>query len=265
MLLTILALACAVQADTYTVSISVSMGASKTNLTLNAKLIGTDGNQDGNTRTAGFVEIGKGNYLLTDPNVPCGFRGVVEVYDANDPNTVAVCPLNPEEVEYVDENISSRSSHSAADVASLVLADPNYPLLTDPNGHVTATGGGDGNAPTVAEIAAGILADPNYPLLTDPNGWVTAWVAGGGAVQVDHDYGGIDNLRYVDGGQGVDDGIVRAFLTSEYEAENYLKRGETTTVNGRWVAPMMLMPGNYTLVFSKPGVLPETTREITVE
>jgi hypothetical protein len=141
---------------TYTVSIPVCLGASKTGKTLNAKLIGTDGNQVGGTRTAGIVEISKGNYLYTDPNVPYGFRGLVEVYDANDPNTVAVCSLNPEEIEYADVKASVLASMAGLNVVgnavNAVGIDANN-AAKDANAARISAASADANAQAAKEAA----------------------------------------------------------------------------------------------------------------
>jgi hypothetical protein len=82
--------------------------------------------------------------------------------------------------------------------------------------------------------------------------------AGGGAgdTAVNHNTGGTDNLRYVTSlGAGIDNANVRAYLKADFDAGNFVQRGQATTdVNGRWVAPMFLNTGNtYTFIFEKPG------------
>lgn len=90
---------------------------------------------------------------------------------------------------------------------------------------------------------------------------------GGGAVAVDHDTGGADALRYVDGGgAGVGGATVRAYVSADYVAGAYVDRGRTATKSdGRWAAPLYLDPGvPYTLTFAKPGAYQLSKREVTV-
>jgi|GEM_PF-5757050 len=62
--------------------------------------------------------------------------------------------------DFLDAAISSRSSHSASDVAELILAEPDYPLLTDASGRVTVGSNADKNnyhlatAPPTADAIA---------------------------------------------------------------------------------------------------------------
>ena len=90
--------------------------------------------------------------------------------------------------------------------------------------------------------------------------------SGDGDTIVDQDTGGAGNLRCVDSnGDGIDNAIIKAYLTSEYAAGNYVVRATTTTdSNGDWVSPMMLNSGlSYTLVASK-SPLPAQVMTVTV-
>lgn len=96
-----------------------------------------------------------------------------------------------------------------------------------------------------------------------------AALVGQGSISVDHNYGGTDALSYQDAnGNGVTDAIVRAYLTSDYNAGNrdltYIQAETTTTVAGRWNWPMLLNAGNYTLVYFKAGYYLPATTTITV-
>jgi hypothetical protein len=75
--------------------------------------------------------------------------------------------------------------------------------------------------------------------------------AGDGTVRVDHDTGGSDNLRLVDGlGVGVADALVDAYLASEYDAGTTHSHAQVTTdADGRWVEPMWLLPGAYVFAY----------------
>lgn len=78
--------------------------------------------------------------------------------------------------------------------------------------------------------------------------------SGNGDIEVNHDTGGTDNLRYVYNGSGLDDATVRAYLASEYSAGIFTVRGQSITgSDGRWTAPMMLDANTYTFTFAKDG------------
>lgn len=87
---------------------------------------------------------------------------------------------------------------------------------------------------------------------------------GDGSVAVNHDTGGDDALRVMSDGAGVDGCVIRAYLTSEYDAGGRTVRGQTTTnVTGRWSQDLMLDPGDYTLTFHAPGYVLENA-EVTL-
>lgn len=97
----------------------------------------------------------------------------------------------------------------------------------------------------------------------------TGTLAGEGAISVDHDYGGTDALAYiVDGGAAVDDAVVQAFLTTDYNAgrrtRNYVKAETRTNAAGRWETEMRLNAGQYTIVFFKQGEYGPDTAVINV-
>lgn len=90
---------------------------------------------------------------------------------------------------------------------------------------------------------------------------------GDGDTAVNHNTGGTDALRFVDGdGAGIGNATIRAYLTSEYDAGTLVLRATAVTRDdGRWVAPMYLNEGlTYTLVFEKPGVFAATAEEVEV-
>lgn len=90
---------------------------------------------------------------------------------------------------------------------------------------------------------------------------------GSGTIPVDHNTGGPDALRYVDGqNAGVAGATVRAYAKADYDAGAYVERGRTVTkADGRWVAPVYLDPGvAYTLTFAKPGVYQTSRRDVSV-
>lgn len=90
-----------------------------------------------------------------------------------------------------------------------------------------------------------------------------------GSVVVDHDYGGADALAYkTEGGAGIDNAVVRAYLKTDYDAGNtgseYIKATTMTDVNGRWTDQMNLDPATYTLYYFKQGAYGPDTQEVTV-
>ncbi|MCE5280212.1 MAG: hypothetical protein ABFD92_00070 [Planctomycetaceae bacterium] len=113
--------------------------------------------------------------------------------------------------------------------------------------------------PTVEEIDAQLTA------MHGAGAWTTDDAPLGDETAVDHDFGGVDALRYMHAGQGVGGGTVRAYLTGDYAAGTYTVRGSATTAaDGRWLEPMYLPAGSYTLTFSKPRVHGTSTTTIEV-
>jgi len=93
--------------------------------------------------------------------------------------------------------------------------------------------------------------------------------AGEDAVLVDHDYGGADNLAYVDAdGNAIVGATIKAFLKEDHLAgrtsEAYTQDSTTTTANGRWLRSFLLNPGEYRLVYEKKGVVGPDVVDITV-
>ena len=98
----------------YTICISLSLGSSKTGLTLNAQLLDVDLNLVGSAVSSGFSEVGNGNYLWNYSGFPDGFRGGVKFYSQGSANNVlSLVSINPEEVENVDVKVSSTGSGSS--------------------------------------------------------------------------------------------------------------------------------------------------------
>lgn len=88
--------------------------------------------------------------------------------------------------------------------------------------------------------------------------------AGEGCVRVTHDYGGQDNLAYMDAsGCGITGAAVRAYR--DYDTDDQVLVAETHTLgNGRWAEALMLNPGVYTLVFEKLGQFGPDIVSVTV-
>lgn len=123
-------------------------------------------------------------------------------------------------------------------------------------------GTGAGQVPTVTQIGVATWASGTRTLTSDP-------AAGNGDTLVNQNTGGVDNLQYLDiSNNPVDNGLIRAYLTSDYTANAATARvraNATTIADGRWANPMYLDHGlNYTFVFEKPGVLNAVTATVTV-
>jgi hypothetical protein len=94
---------------------------------------------------------------------------------------------------------------------------------------------------------------------------------GDGSVAVDHDYGGVDAMRYLDSAtlSPIDNGTVKAYLAEDYAAyrrgQAYVKAQAVTDATGRWAAPMMLDPADWVLVFYRQGSHLPTVVELAVE
>lgn len=122
----------------------------------------------------------------------------------------------------------------------------------------------------VAILPNDVLTVTVLGLITDTNVNVTAdlfnstpvqaediaQIIGPGTVPVDHNYGGTDKYRYTTAsGAGIDNGIVNIYLASDYNAgrrgPEFVKASSRTDVDGRWVRPVNLDPGNYIVYFYK--------------
>lgn len=95
-------------------------------------------------------------------------------------------------------------------------------------------------------------------------------LTGAGSVVVDHNYGGEDELAIVTtGGVSVAQATIRAYRKANYDAGQrsaaFILGWTLTDVNGRWIRPLMLDPGSYTLYIFKPGSIQSTVSEIIVE
>jgi len=90
---------------------------------------------------------------------------------------------------------------------------------------------------------------------------------GSGDTAVNHNTGGVDNLRAVTiGGDGIDGVIILAYLKSEYDTGGRTLRGSSITkADGRWLYDMMLSSGlTYTLVFYKEDEYEPNNVEVTI-
>jgi hypothetical protein len=92
----------------YTRDFALALGGSQTGLSLEAQLVDTSGSNVGSAVTTGFVEIGLGNYLWHYASFPDDHRGGVIFRVAGGGAIKAFGAVNPEEVERLDVDISSR-------------------------------------------------------------------------------------------------------------------------------------------------------------
>jgi len=93
--------------------------------------------------------------------------------------------------------------------------------------------------------------------------------SGTGAVPVDHDYGGPDELAYKTTlNTGIDNAEIQIYYTADYNAGNrgqeFVVAASRTTVLGRWDKAVMLDPGAYTIIFFKQGVAGPDRKDIVV-
>jgi hypothetical protein len=134
-----------------------------------------------------------------------------------------------------------------------------------------------GASPTTAQIADAVLDavltehSVAASLAVAINHIQTAVAAtGDGAVMIDHDYGGADKLAYrLASGVGIDNAVIRAYLSADYAAGRYgpayVQATVYTDVYGRWRSPMALDPGTYTLQYVKQGIRGPDTVTVVVE
>ncbi len=117
--------------------------------------------------------------------------------------------------------------------------------------------------------AAGDTAVNTVGILQDVTPVQQSLIYGTGEVEVDHDYGGTDNLAYKTSSDvGISGAVIRIFLTSDYDAGNrtvdYLIALANTTTGGRWVRSVMLTPGDYSLIYYKQTAYGPDRKDLTV-
>src|SRR5690348_16306341 len=102
----------------YQVTIGLSLGTSKTGLTLEAQPVSTAGASVGSALTTGFVEYGGGQYSWTG-SLPDGHTGGVKFQLSGGGAFQAFAAVNPQEVENPDVKTSTRSIYAGGAVASV--------------------------------------------------------------------------------------------------------------------------------------------------
>lgn len=87
----------------YTMTVDIKLGSAKAGLTLNAQLMDITGSFVGSEITAGFVELGNGDYGFSYDQYPDDFRGYVRFYEFGSPGIpLTTLSVNPEELEYTN-------------------------------------------------------------------------------------------------------------------------------------------------------------------
>jgi hypothetical protein len=143
------------------------------------------------------------------------------------------------------------------------LADPDLLTLLDSlnlrvPGEPAAIGSAMTLTPSERDALAGIISEQ---LLED--------LHGDGSVAVNHNYGGVDALAVATTvGARVDNALIRIYRASDYSAGNvgseFIVASSTTNVDGRWIWPVMLDPGDYVLYIFKPGHIRPSATDLTV-
>lgn len=96
----------------YALAFNISLGSSKSGLTLAAQLVDTAGGDVGAEIASGFTEIGGGAYLLHYTAVPDVHRGGIKFYESGVPETIlAFAAINPEEGEYTNQKITTTETN----------------------------------------------------------------------------------------------------------------------------------------------------------
>jgi hypothetical protein len=79
--------------------------------------------------------------------------------------------------------------------------------------------------------------------------------SGTGAIAINQNTGGLDNLRYVNStGQGIGGATIAIYLATDWPTNSANIQAQSTTgPDGRWLAPAYVNSGTYVAVFSKTG------------
>ena len=95
-------------------------------------------------------------------------------------------------------------------------------------------------------------------------------ISGSGDTAVNHNTGGVDNIRFLDGsGVPIDNVEIKAYLKTDFDAGNtgdvYIKGSSRTRVDGRWEWAINLDSGfTYTIMGYKQGAFSAVTKEVTI-
>jgi hypothetical protein len=132
--------------------------------------------------------------------------------------------------------------------------------------------------PVVYQVQMGLLAFNNSVYAIEVGGESATRripplpIEGCGIFAVDHNYGGPDNLAYRSGTNcAIEGAYVYVFRQSDYVAAQpavpnmaLAVANTTTAANGRWTTALKLDPGDYALLFEKPGEYGPDIHFITV-
>ena len=135
----------------YTLDFSLSLGSSKTGLTMAAQLVDTSGSNVGSEVTSGFTEIGTGFYLWHYASIPDDHRGGVKFYEDGVAGTIlGFAAINPEEGEHLDQQLTTLFTTAlteayATDGSAATLAQAIYMIMQFHNERVH-----DGDAGTLS-------------------------------------------------------------------------------------------------------------------
>lgn len=129
--------------------------------------------------------------------------------------------------------------------------------------------------PLIYDVKMGLLpfTNPVYslPLIDEPPAHPALPITGTGCVRVNTTYNGED-LRYLSADNAaINNANVYAFEKAvfdsadpEYPPRHYAIAGTTTTSIGAWATELQLDPGQYVLLYEKPGEFGPDTKELTV-
>ena len=134
------------------------------------------------------------------------------------------------------------------------------------------------NVPLIYQVQLGLLPFNNNAYSIEVGGEAPDRrvpplpVDGCGIFAVDHNFGGPDNLAYRDGTNcAIEGAYVYVFRRADYIAAQPAKPNKAlaiantnTAANGRWTKALKLDPGNYALLFEKPGDYGPDVHFITV-
>ena len=106
---------------TYTLACTVDLGAASAGATVYAQLYDSAGSAHGSAITSGINELLTGVFQLV-VTVDDGFVGSLVMYESGDTDNRAAVSINPQETENADTKTSTRSSHTAGDVVTALMA-----------------------------------------------------------------------------------------------------------------------------------------------
>lgn len=155
----------------------------------------------------------------------------------------------------------SLTNNTAVEVAGEGIYE--FPLTTEEtDGYELAF------VPRSSILGVEVLGDPSNTQRTDYDPGNTGRNSPD-AVPVDHNYTAADRYSYTDkNNRGIDNATVIAYLKTDYQAGRrgiqYHQAVTQTDVNGRWVRPILLDPGEYVLYYYKQGEFGPDTASLTV-